>query len=153
MPVGISAMHEDEPTGRLYVSEFDHTGDRGIEVHADTLAELFQASAEGMFRILFDRPVDELTIKLDIQIEANDLGDLMVKWLEELNFLHLTDGVAFSTFRVEEVGRKSLRAKVGGSPIAPGRPAIHTEIKAVTYHGLVVESRNEGWFARIIFDI
>ena len=135
------------------VSEFDHTGDRGIEVTAPTLARLFEAAADGMFGLLFEGELAEGPTQLDVRVTGSDLPDLMVKWLDELNFVHLTEGVAPSDFRVSHIDEREVRAVVSAHPLGPGRPAILTEIKAVTYHDLVVEPRNGGWFARIIFDI
>ena len=40
-----------------------------------------------------------------------------------------------------------------GEVIARGRPAVYCEIKAVTYHGMVVECGQGTCLARVIFDI
>jgi SHS2 domain-containing protein len=45
-----------------------------------------------------------------------------------------------------------IDVEAGGVPT----PAVQAEgppIKAVTYHGLVVEERDGGWFARVYFDV
>ncbi len=40
-----------------------------------------------------------------------------------------------------------------GEPVDPARHAIHTEIKAVTYHRLAVRRTAARWETRVIFDL
>ena len=133
--------------------EFDHTGDLGIDVESDLLGELFEQAALGMFSLLTDLETVRFEREREITHAASDLGTLMQNWLSELNFLHLTEGLLIADTDVHEISESGLVATVRGEPIDLKRHRIHTEIKAVTYHDLVVESRNDRWWARIIFDI
>lgn len=134
--------------------EFDHTGDLGIEVEARSPAALFEEAALGMLALLTDieNVAGERAVK--ISLSADDRSELLLKWLSEINFLHLTERLVFGRFAVNDISDRHVEATAFASPIDPARHAIHTEIKAVTYHNLVVERRNDDrWYARIIFDI
>lgn len=134
--------------------EFDHTGDLGIEVEAESLAAIFEEAAVGMFALLTDVEMLQPGRAMDISLSADDRSELLLKWLSELNFLHLTQRLLFGRFVVTDISDTHVEATAFAVPIDMRRHAIHTEIKAVTYHDMVVEKRNDDyWYARIIFDI
>ena len=91
--------------------------------------------------------------ELEIALGASDLEARMRNWLSELNFAHLTEGFLLSSASVRRISETELEATVRGEPINLERHPIHTEIKAVTYHEMIVEKRNDRWYGRIIFDI
>jgi SHS2 domain-containing protein len=131
----------------------DHTADGGILVQAPDLKELFARAAWGMFSLVIDvgsiRPME----KNRIWIEASDRPALMVNWLSELNYRHVTQRRLFGTFSIAEIGEKWLLAEVQGGRLDLTRHKIFTEIKAVTFHDLRVECDDRGWKAQIIFDL
>ena len=47
----------------------------------------------------------------------------------------------------------TLNARVMGEPITTGRHVLWREIKAITYHGLVVRQSGHHWEAEVIVDI
>jgi len=61
--------------------------------------------------------------------------------------------MGFSRFEVQQLSERHLVAQAWGEPIDPARHTIYTEVKAITYHGLKLERRDEQWYARIIFDL
>lgn len=133
--------------------EIDHTGDIGIEVEAPDLDTLFARAAWGMFAMLTDLTRVRPGRSRRVQVEAPDRDALMVRWLSELNYLHLTEGWLFCRFDVEERTDRHLKATVHGEPFDPGRHTLYTEIKAVTFHGLTIRRENDRWIARVIFDM
>lgn len=136
-----------------WLVEVDHTGDAGFVVTAPSRRTLFERAAAGMFAVLVDPETVRPTEERSVEVTGSDPDDLLVRWLSELNFLHLTEGFLFNTFRIEEMGDTSLLAVVGGERIDPARHAIHTEVKAVTYHGLHVAESDGEWKAQVIFDM
>ncbi len=131
-----------------------HTADTGIAVVADTLHELFEAAALGMFSLMYDVEHLEPTTSLDLAVEADGVDELLVDVLAELLYWSEADDVIPCSFDVREVtaNRATLRARV-----APMRPdaLIGPPIKAVTYHGLTVEEALNGksWRATVVFDV
>lgn len=149
-------MH-DSPTSvsppPAWLQPFEHTADVGFVVMARNAPELFARAAWGMFDLLTDprtvRPVERRAVR----VTADDQAALLVRWLSELNFLHATEHKLFSRFDVREVTPTALEAIVWGETIDPARHAVYTEIKAVTFHELVVEQVGSVWRARVLFDV
>jgi SHS2 domain-containing protein len=140
-----------------WLREIDHTGDLGLRVTADSLPHLFERAAEGTFHVLTDLSAVQPDTATRLTVEGRDREALMVRWLSELNYRHTVDRQLFSNFTVEAIEETSdggtLTAIVRGEPIDPDRHVVHTEIKAVTFHGLAVEKTNAGWAVQIIFDM
>ncbi|HEX9045640.1 MAG TPA: archease [Verrucomicrobiae bacterium] len=146
----------EAPAGRApdWLQAMDHTADCGVIVRARDLKELFARAAWGMFSIITDlnavKPVQTETLV----VTATDREALLVRWLSELNFQHVTRHQLFCRFEVRELRDDRLVAEVSGEAVAPERHTVYTEIKAVTFHGLRLEEvKQEGWRAAIIFDL
>lgn len=136
-----------------WLEPIDHTADTGFVVHAATLPELFERSAWGMFSIITDPGTVEPASGETVTLDAADLPALLVRWLGELNFRHVTRHLLFSEFRVHEIDEKRLTAEARGESIDPARHTVHTEIKAVTFHGLQIQQVGDVWRAQVIFDL
>jgi SHS2 domain-containing protein len=136
-----------------WLDYIDHTGDAGILLRAENLRQLFERAAWGMFSLLTNVAEIRLVEETRIQVEANDLPALMLAWLSELNYRHVTEHRLFGKFEVSVITNQMVFAKVSGETINPDRHTIFTEIKAVTFHGLRLEKSDNGWEAQIIFDL
>lgn len=140
-----------------WLEEIDHTGDIGLQVTADTLPQLFERAALGMFSVLTDldavRPVDDTTISA----AGRDREALMVRWLSELNYRHTVHDAVYGAFAVESIDETNqgftLTATVRGEALDPARHPVHTEIKAVTFHGMEIRETSDGWAVQVIFDM
>jgi SHS2 domain-containing protein len=143
-------MPDETPS---WFREIDHTGDVGIEVSASSRAALFERAALGMFYVLTDPEAVTPREEVEVIVEADDEEALLVRWLSELNFLHVTEGWLFSVFEVTEHDGLRLVAIARGTRYDAARHTIYTEIKAVTFHGLTIERRGDAWHARVIFDM
>lgn len=135
------------------MEEIEHTADAGIVVHAGDMRQLFERAAWGMFALITEPESVRSQQRARIELEAGDRGSLMVQWLSELNFRHATEGMVFGEFNIEQLTDERLLATIKGERIDPARHRIHTEIKAVTYHGLEIVQDEDGWRAQIIFDL
>ncbi len=128
-----------------------HTADTGIIAHGESLAELFENAAYGMFDLMFDLRRATTTATSEIVVDAGDVEDLMFSWLSELLFRAEVESTAWSTFQVELLENR-LHAVVGGCRFADlvlrGPP-----VKAVTMHLLEVAQEPEGWRATVVFDV
>ena len=140
-----------------WLHEIDHTGDIGIQVTADTLSQLFERAAEGTFHVLTDLPAVRPNTETSLTVEGRDREALMVRWLSELNYRHTVDRELYCDFAVTSIEPTDegfvLTATVRGEPIDPTRHVVHTEIKAITFHGLAVEETDGGWTVQVIFDM
>ena len=134
-----------------------HTADVGIDVSGESLEELFIESAYGWKQcVIEDSPTKPVEQKR-IHLSADSLEDLMVQWLNELNFLltvrhwilHRTEKAEIHS---EDSGWK-LDFLITGEPANYGIHEISMEIKSVTYHQLQVKRINGLYKTRVIFDI
>ena len=131
----------------------EHTADIGIEVEADNLSELFEGVAAAMFSLMVDPDTVRQTVERELSLESGDLEELLFMWLNELLFVLYAEGLLFSGFKVKDIGEDRLVATATGEKLDPQRHRLDEEIKAATYHEMMVERRDDGWKARVIFDV
>jgi SHS2 domain-containing protein len=136
-----------------WLQHLDHTADAGIIVQATTLEELFARAAWAMFSLLTDVPIIQPRLSTRLSVEATDRPALLVRWLAELNFLHVTRHELYCRFDILSLSDTQLVAEVRGEKVDLTRHSVYTEIKAVTFHGLQIEPMGSGWKAQIIFDL
>jgi len=130
--------------------ELDHTADVGIRAYGASLEELFANAAAGMFSLITDLETVKARGEVEVRVKAEDVGGLIVNWLQELLFLHETQRLLLCEFDVALDGM-SLTGHARGEKIDKRRHELKLVIKAVTYHNLKVD-RAKG-VAEIIFDI
>lgn len=128
-----------------------HTADTGIEATAETLPDLLGELLAAMFALMADIDRSAAQRWIETTIEADTVSDLVVDTLSEALYRSEVEDLMLCAFEVEaEPGRATVR--LGGLPMAE-TAATGATIKAVTYHGLMVEERPNGWYGRIYFDV
>ena len=138
---------------------FDHTADVGFLFRAMSLPDLLETAARAVFGVmLLDMPQEVVRQeKVEVTCEASvadDLGELLVDWLQELLFRFETGRWAPIRFAFEEARAGRAVAQVGFGLFDPKRHRTGPEVKAVTYHQLSVRHEADGtWSARLIIDI
>lgn len=131
----------------------DHPADIGIEAYGDTLAQAFEQAAIGMMAIIVELSSVNLHEIREIILLANDKEQLLVKWLTEI--LYLYDGQQFipKEFTIHSLNSTSLTAIIRGEPLSAQRHQTLLDVKAVTYHQLFIEEKNDGAMVRVYLDI
>ena len=99
-----------------------------------------------------DRPAGTDVVE-SIDIDADALDLLLVRFLNEILFLWATARLVPGEVNVESVTGTHLSASVRGGQYDPARHEVLTEIKAATYHMLSVEQCEDGWEEKVIFDV
>ena len=129
----------------------EHTADVGLRARGRTLEETFEQATRALVDIIGAwRP--GAGSEETIEVEARDLGGLLVDWLEEVLFLQdARDSVLrdVSLRKVEEtraVGTVTLGPR--GDEVLTG-----TAVKAITFHRLRVERDADGWVAEVYVDV
>ena len=145
-------MPGETPHPDIY-QPLSHTGDLGILVYGNTVEELFAHAAWAMFDLMTDATTIRPQQTLSIDLTATDLEDLLVQWLSELLYLYDTQRLLCCAFTITTLQPRALSATVAGELFDATRHPIDTEIKAVTYHQLAIESLGTHWQARVIFDL
>ncbi len=132
---------------------FEHTADIGIHAFGHTLPELFVHAAQGMESLMVAPEQVRESVTREISVEGHDVVSLMIAWLNELVFLFDTEYLLFRTFEIGAFTETSLLGNASGELYDAQRHDLSSAIKAVTWHEAAVERTNEGYKARIIFDI
>ena len=128
--------------------EIAHTADWAIKVWAPDLAGLLGEAARGMvalMEITFEGPK---LINRQIELGAEDAEELLVSFLSELLFIGESEGIGFVNAYISLQGNH-LSAIVDLRKILSQRK----EIKAVTFHNLVIRECAEGLETVIVFDV
>lgn len=141
------------PPDPSWLEPLDHTADAGFAITAPDLPQLFERAAWGMFSLVCDLAAVRSTQQTIVEVLADDVPALLVRWLSELNFRHVTEHRLYRTFAITDLAEGRLRACVGGEPVDLARHTVYTEIKAVTFHELEVRQDAAGWRAQVIFDL
>ncbi|HZA40319.1 MAG TPA: archease [Actinomycetota bacterium] len=129
----------------------EHTADIGVRAHGESLAEVFECATRALAEIAgIWRPGSGEEVK--VEVEAEDPGALLVDWLSEV--LYLEDGrdAAIAGVQMHRVAPGFASGAVSLSPL-DSDPVEGVQIKAVTYHQLLVDQGPDGWSARVFFDI
>jgi len=132
---------------------FDHTGDVGVEVFGESLAALFSHAGEAFADIITDAETIRARDEKKIDLQADSIEELLVRWLNELVFLFDTRGLLPTNFTIDFIDHRHLQATVRGESYDEKRHPIKTTIKGATYHQLEVIREQEIWSARIVFDL
>ncbi|MDE0085482.1 MAG: archease [Candidatus Poribacteria bacterium] len=132
----------------------EHTADAGMRVRGNTLKSLFNNAAQGLFEMIAVVDTIDETSSIDVDIAADSVEMLFVKWLDELVFRHETDEIFFKRSDIQHIETTEFSAQVYGEPTNFDKHVVYTEIKAVTYHQLyVIQNPNGVWEAQVIFDL
>ena len=131
----------------------DHTADLGIIIEGTDEKNLFIRAAQAMTDLMVEGDISKETVIKDVLVEGEDFPDLMVRWLGEI--LYLFDGEKLLVYSIEikSISPTKLKSTLTLSSFEPEHHQVKREIKAVTYHQISVDKVNDGWQARIIFDI
>jgi len=100
-----------------------------------------------------DQPPYGTDVAESVDIDSDSVDLLLVRFLNEILFLWATVRLVPSEVSVDGVTGTHVSARVQGEQYDPARREVLTEIKAATYHMLSVEQREDGWEAKVIFDV
>lgn len=138
-----------------------HTADLKIRVYGKTLKDLFANALIGMFQSICPQAdgctiIDnrlkcpELPIKRELTVESINKECLLVDFLSDALYLSDVHNEAYLNVIIHDLDDKKIRATLRGIKVQ-GFEVV--EIKAVTYHDLVIKKVDDGWQVDIVFDI
>ena len=131
----------------------EHTADVAIAAYGADLKAAFANAAFGMFSIMTDIGKVKDTASRDVEVTADDRKDLLVSWLNELLFVCEVEKMLLKRFDIVTLDKTILKARCYGEKIDPKRHKIKIEIKAVTYHMLKIEEKQNHTRVQVLFDI
>jgi SHS2 domain-containing protein len=132
----------------------EHTADAEFVAYGKTPDEAFANAARAMFGLVVDFSRVRPGEFREISLTSGTLEDLLFDWLSELLYINEVDRLIFSKFEVTITKNEEYRlnAKAYGETISP-KHEIFLHIKAVTYHDLRVERRNNVYEVQVLLDI
>jgi len=137
----------------LHYQIIDHTADLGIIVKGPDVENLFILAAQAMTDLMVKGDISEKTAIRDVLVEGEDFPDLMVRWLGEILYLFEGENFIVHSIEIKSISPIQLKSTLSLSSFEPEYHQVLREIKAVTYHQISVDKANDGWEARVIFDI
>jgi SHS2 domain-containing protein len=91
----------------------------------------------------------EKTVTRTIELKAIDSESLLVAWLNELLYLHESEGLGFGGIEIQHLDQTSLQAIVKGTSTQKWLK----DIKAVTYHNLSIKETESGLEVTLVLDV
>ncbi len=134
---------------------FDHTGDFGVDLRANSESEVFEVFARAYLDLFTGDPgaVGE-TEERDVEVDGFDREDQLVALGNELIYLFDAEAFLCARLEVEDLDEDGFVATAYGETYDPEKHPIARPVKAVTHHEALVErSDAAGWHGRIIFDL
>ncbi|UCH84072.1 MAG: archease [Candidatus Latescibacterota bacterium] len=132
--------------------EFDHAGDIGIEAWGQDMSELIENATLGLLG-LFCRGGVEPRTERQLGVESSTREDLLVDWLAEVITAVGANGEIYSGVEITRVGEHFAYGILRGEKVDTARHDLRFDVKAATYHGLMVGQTADGLRGRIIFDL
>jgi len=146
----MSASDADVPAGGFH--EIEHSGDVGLDVWGGTISALLQHATRGLCALMTFSTVDPVRERR-IEVQAESREDLLVDWLSAVILASATHGEIYAAADVVVSEDVVARGVLFGEPLDPARHALRFDVKAATYHELLMEESDRGYHARIIFDL
>lgn len=139
---------------------FEHTADIQAECTAKSFAGLLESAAHAFYSVALKKQRKATNIRRELFISGATREEIVVRWLQELVFLLETDGFVAVRFEcdgahLEKPGkpREVLTAHCEASGYLCKGAERADEVKGATYHGLEVRETEQGFVARVIFDL
>ena len=134
----------------------DHTADIAVELIGGSLDELFTAGAEAWFVSVVGEIKIEDDDMLELELSASSKEELLVTFLNELNYLLITKKWLCSSIQsikiFDDADGCELSAELKGVKLK-NDIQLKQEIKSVTYHQLEIVEKDGDYSTLVVFDI
>ena len=132
----------------------EHTADIAFDVSADSIEELFLESARAWRISAIGDVAGKSLSNVSIKLEAGSFEELLVDFLNELNFMLTTKkwlSIIFDNLKIDKE-KFTLTVFVSGFYLDDS-VEIKEEIKSVTYHQMNIVEKDKKFSTRVVFDI
>lgn len=131
--------------------EISHTADVKIRARALTLDALFTDAFLALMQVVYgtDRKVG---IIKEIRIESDSIESLLIDFLSEVLFIAEVEGLVFSEADIT-IDNLNLTAILKGEFFDPLQHSSGTEVKGISYSGLIIQKDANGYMLDILFDV
>lgn len=133
----------------------EHTADAEFIAYGRTEDEAFVNAARAMVSLVIDPALVKPEVEKGVELDGDALDTLLYDWLSELLYIFEVDHLVFSRFEVHVEQQRCkffLKAKVFGEAVSR-HPDVFMHIKAVTFHDLRFEKKDNLYEAQVLLDI
>lgn len=133
----------------------EHMTDAVVEAYGADLEEAFVHAARGLVDTMVDIGTVRAVEEMKIDAKGHDLESLLFDWLDKVMLLLVADGFAMSQFSVQ-IGNKdgyTLKGMGKGEKLDLKRHTYKVEIKAVTYHEMIIRYEKDKVTVRYLLDL
>ncbi len=133
---------------------FEHTADIGIEIESPTLSEAFEEVSLSFSEIITGGSLPEVSISKEVSLKSDNFDSLLVDFLSYLVVLFDTDDFIPGSAKLE-ISKKNgfqLDGKLAGETYNQDKHGYGVEIKAISYHQLLVQEGPPAHL-RVILDL
>jgi SHS2 domain-containing protein len=131
--------------------------DVAFEARGSSTAELFRSAWEATLHTMVDNPESiKPSIFKQVEMKHEKADILLHDFLQELIYYKDAEGLLLRVVELEvrENGEGyRLDASLAGESINGERHEMSVDVKAVTFHHLLVERRGDGWIAIVVLDV
>jgi SHS2 domain-containing protein len=143
------------PKGEFRFLDGIAPADAAFEATGHDLAEVFGAAARAVFTIMIDLDQVKTIVSRQVTLEAESQDELLYAWLSELVYLKDVHRELYSDFYVVITAGETmkLQATIRGDSVDNLAGLTRTDVKAITYHLLAIESTASGLKATVVVDL
>jgi SHS2 domain-containing protein len=132
---------------------FDHTGDLGLEVWADSPERLYARAAEALLAQIVEAPSGAADVRVDLELQGQDPADLLVHWLNTALLEAELRQAVWTRADVRSLSGRALSGSLSGPVRDPRRQVFLREVKAVSHHFLDLGLEPGRCHCRVILDL
>ena len=132
---------------------FDHTGDLGLEVWADSPQRLFAHAAVALMAQIAEAGSEDTGLQRRLSVEGDDPADLLVHWLNTVLLEAELNQAIWTSVTVDELTPQRLSATLEGQALDPQKQVFLREVKAVSHHHLALDLDSRPCRCRLVLDL
>jgi SHS2 domain-containing protein len=141
------------PETREGYTTFDHTGDLGLEVWAETPGRLFARAALAVLAQVAETRGHTDEVQVQVECRSNDAGDLLVDLCNAALLEADVRQAIWTDAQVTWNGADHLAARLSGPRRDARRQTFLREIKAVSHHALELDLTPGRCRCRLVLDV
>lgn len=133
--------------------EIDHTADLGFDLWADSISGLFAEAVLALSEVCYERTAVLWAEERTLEVRGTDPEEQLVRWLQE-TYMQLESGLWLTAAATNVVVEgEMVKGTLHGEAIDPARHTLHSEIKAITYHGMKIVREHGLWRTTVVVDV
>jgi len=123
-----------------------------MKVSAGSLKGVFLNAAKGLAELSGPKGERGKPFKFNIKLKADGPESLLISFLNELNYISTAKKALLGKIKIISISKSFLTSEVSGLKNVE-KLSFLREIKAATYHDILIKKTRGGFSAKITFDV